>query len=73
MHKRSYNSIWLYGFTDAQTGVDNVALSKARALKAKAYLQKILPKMSIHVKYFAAGNPVDGAPSKAAYAKNRRV
>jgi outer membrane protein OmpA-like peptidoglycan-associated protein len=71
--KMLYRTIWLYGYTDAQTGVDNVALSKARALKAKTNLQKLLPKTVIRIKYFAAANPASKGKSKAAYAQNRRV
>jgi outer membrane protein OmpA-like peptidoglycan-associated protein len=68
-----YKNLMLYGFTDAQTGVDNVALSKARSEKARTYLQKLMPKMKIKIKYFAAANPVSKSRTSAAYAKNRRV
>ena len=68
-----YKNLMLYGFTDAQTGVDNVALSKARAEKARVYLQKLMPKMKIKVRFFAAANPVVKSQTLAAYAENRRV
>ena len=68
-----YSKIWLYGYTDIKAGVDNTWLSKQRANFAKSYLQKLLPKTAIQIKYFGPANPAAKAKTKAAFALNRRV
>ncbi len=68
-----YKKLWVYGYTDSQTGIDNVWLSKQRATAVKAYLQKRMPKAIIQIKYFGPADPIAKAKSKAAFAENRRV
>ena len=68
-----YKKIWLYGYTDIVTGVDNTWLSRQRANTAKTYLQKLLPNTSFQIKYFGPANPAAKAKTKAAFALNRRV
>ena len=71
--KLKYTKIWLYGYTDIVTGVDNTWLSRQRANFAKSYLQKRLPKISIQFRYFGPANPAAKAKTKEAFALNRRV
>ena len=68
-----YKKIWLYGYTDIVKGVDNTWLSRQRANNARSYLQKLLPKILIQIKYFGPANPAAKAKTKAAFALNRRV
>ncbi len=68
----NYKVIWIYGYTDIQTGVNNQVLSKFRATKVIAYLHKLLPKLVIKYKFFGPANPVNKAHTQAAYAQNRR-
>ena len=68
-----YKKLWVYGYTDIQTGVDNVWLSRQRATSVKAYLQKRLPNVVIQIKYFGPADPIAKTKSKAAFAENRRV
>lgn len=68
----NYSAIWIYGYTDIQTGVNNSVLSKFRALKVIAYLHKLLPKLVIKYKYFGPANPLNPAHTEAAFAQNRR-
>ena len=68
-----YKKIWLYGYTDIKTGVDNTWLSRQRANTAKAYLQKLLPNIPVQIKYFGPANPAAKAKTKSAFALNRRV
>ena len=67
-----FRKIWIFGYTDIQTGVDNQALSAARAKKVTDYLHKKLPKVQIVFKYFGPANPRNPAHTQAAYAQNRR-
>jgi outer membrane protein OmpA-like peptidoglycan-associated protein len=67
-----FREIWVYGYTDIQSGVDNILLSKNRAEKVVAYLQTKLPRLIIKYKYFGADNPVNSAHTQAAFAQNRR-
>jgi len=68
----NYREIWIYGYTDIQTGVNNIVLSKFRALKVIAYLHKLLPKLIITYKYFGPANPYNKAHTQTAFAENRR-
>jgi len=68
----NYREIWIYGYTDIQTGVNNIVLSKFRALKVIAYLHKLLPKLIITYKFFGPANPHNKAHTQAAFAENRR-
>ena len=74
-----YKVIWVYSYTDSQTGVNNLALSKFRAVKVVAYLHAKFPKLElkyklfiIKYKFFGPANPVNNAHTQAAYAQNRR-
>ena len=67
-----YRKIWIFGYTDIQTGVDNQALSAARAKKVTEYLHKKLPKVQVVFKYFGPASPRNPAHTQAAYAQNRR-
>ena len=68
----NFRKIWIYGYTDIQTGVDNQVLSALRAKKVVAYLRARLPHVVIEYKYFAPANPRNPAHTQAAYAQNRR-
>ena len=68
----NYSEIWIYGYTDIQTGVNNQVLSKLRAVKVIAYLHKLLPKLLIKYKFFGPANPLNPAKTQAAFAQNRR-
>ena len=68
-----YTKIWLYGYTDIKKGVDNTWLSRQRANNARSYLQNLLPKVSIHIKYFGPANPAAKGKNRAAFTLNRRV
>ena len=67
-----FSKIWIYGFTDRQTGVNNEVLSKLRSSKIADLINSILPTSIVGFKYFGPANPKDKANTQAAYAKNRR-
>jgi outer membrane protein OmpA-like peptidoglycan-associated protein len=71
--KNNYRQIWIYGYTDIQTGVNNTVLSKMRALKVIRYLHKLLPKLIVTYKFFGPANPLNRAKTQLAYAQNRRT
>ena len=72
VNQMKYKKLWVFGYTDIQTGVDNTALSKQRATTVKTYLQKLLPKVSIQIKYFGPADPLSKARTKVGFAANRR-
>lgn len=67
-----FKKIWIYGYTDRQTGVDNQKLSQARASKVTELIHAVVPTIEVGYKYFGPANPVDPAHTQAAYALNRR-
>ena len=68
----NFKKIWIYGYTDRQTGVNNQALSRLRSKQIADLLNAILPKAIVGFKYFGPANPKDPAHTQAAYAQNRR-
>ena len=66
-------TVLIYGHTDSQGGVDNIALSKNRAKAIVAQIKPLLKGKSIRIGWYAATKPVATGKSKAAYAQNRRV
>lgn len=72
VNRVKFKKLWVFGYTDIQTGVDNKALSKRRATTVKAYLKRLLPKVVIQIKYFGPADPLTTARTKAAFAQNRR-
>ena len=71
--KNNYRQIWIYGYTDIQTGVNNIVLSKIRALKVIKYLHKLLPKLLVTYKFFGPANPLNRSRTQVAFAENRRT
>jgi len=67
-----YKKIWIYGYTDIQTGVDNQVLSRHRSIRIAEMLNAILPQSIVGFKYFGPAKPKDAAHTQAAFAKNRR-
>lgn len=72
IQNNGYKKIWIYGYTDIQTGVDNKLLSKHRSIRIAEMLNAILPQSIVGFKYFGPSNPKDKAKTEAAFAKNRR-
>ena len=72
IQNNGYKKIWIYGYTDIQTGVDNKLLSKHRSIRIAEMLNAILPQSIVGFKYFGPANPKDKAKTEAAFAKNRR-
>jgi outer membrane protein OmpA-like peptidoglycan-associated protein len=73
VNSAKYSKLWIYGYTDIKKGVDNTWLSRQRSNSVRSYLQKLLPKTLIQIKYFGPANPAAKAKTAAAYALNRRV
>lgn len=73
LNSNSSRMVLIYGNTDSQQGVDNVKLSKQRALAVRAYLSPLLKEKRITIGWFAATRPVVKGNTQAAHAKNRRV
>ena len=69
----NFKKIWIYGYTDRQTGVNNQALSRLRSKQISDLLNAILPKAIVGFKYFGPANPKNSAHTQAAYAQNRRA
>jgi len=67
-----FKKIWIYGYTDRQTGVNNQALSRLRSKQIADLLNSILPRAIVGFKYFGPANPKNPAHTQAAYAQNRR-
>jgi outer membrane protein OmpA-like peptidoglycan-associated protein len=70
--QNNFKKVWIYGFTDRQTGVNNQVLSRLRSSKISNLLNAILPKSIVGFKYFGPANPKDAAHTEVAYAQNRR-
>jgi outer membrane protein OmpA-like peptidoglycan-associated protein len=71
--KSPVKTVLIYGHTDSQGGVDNIALSKNRAKAIVAQIKPLLKGKSIRIGWYAATKPAATGKSKAAYAQNRRV
>ena len=63
----------VYGFTDSRGGVDNQALSVARAQSTADYLAKLAPGIDFVVAGFGASKPVASNKTDAGMAANRRA
>ena len=63
----------VYGFTDSRGGVDNQALSVARAQSTADYLAKLAPGIDFVVSGFGPSNPVASNKTAAGMAANRRA
>ena len=63
----------VYGFTDSRGGVDNQALSVARAQSTADYLAKLAPGIDFVVAGFGASKPVATNKTDAGMAANRRA
>jgi len=68
-----FTKLVVYGHTDINRGVDNKALSSARANTTKSYLEKLLPSVNFTVGAFASSKPVDRGKNAKALASNRRA
>jgi outer membrane protein OmpA-like peptidoglycan-associated protein len=73
LNTSSDHTVFIYGNTDSQGGVDNVKLSKQRAFAVRTYLGPLLKEKKIQIGWFAATRPAVKGKSEAAYAANRRV
>jgi outer membrane protein OmpA-like peptidoglycan-associated protein len=63
----------VHGFTDSRGGVDNQALSVARAQSTADYLAKLAPGIDFVVAGFGPSNPVATNTTDAGMAANRRA
>jgi outer membrane protein OmpA-like peptidoglycan-associated protein len=63
----------VYGFTDSRGGVDNQALSVARAKSTADYLAKLAPGIDFVVSGFGPSKPVASNKTDAGMAANRRA
>jgi outer membrane protein OmpA-like peptidoglycan-associated protein len=61
------------GHTDSRGGVDNKALSLARATETFNYLSEYAPSLDVKLGAFASTKPAKPGKSAAAYAANRRA
>jgi outer membrane protein OmpA-like peptidoglycan-associated protein len=70
---QGFKNVVITGHTDKNTGVDNQALSKARAEATLAYLKKVAPKINATIGAFASTKPAIAGSSADALAANRRA
>ena len=73
MKKSGYYRIRIEGHTDKQGGVDNLKLSKNRAIAVSNYLKKIIPRLTTSIVGYADLVPAGSNKTTEGRALNRRV
>ncbi len=71
--QEGFQRLVVYGFTDSRGGVDNQALSVARAKATADYLAKLAPGVDFVVAGFGASKPVASNSTAEGMAANRRA
>jgi outer membrane protein OmpA-like peptidoglycan-associated protein len=71
--EEGFQRLVVYGYTDSRGGVDNQALSVARAKATADYLAKLAPGIDFVVAGFGASKPVASNSTDAGMAANRRA
>ena len=71
--EQGFSHFVVSGHTDSRGGVDNKALSLARATETFNYLSEFAPSLDVKLGAFASTKPAKPGKSAAAYAANRRA